>query len=389
LGSSHVYPYKKRISPMSKPPLQTANTSRTREEALDWFVRRRNKGFAAQEEQAFQTWLAANAAHREAFDRWSGEWQAFDEIPQDMRSLLQRNLAYDQAMEAASSAGAARAKETKEMTTQPAVVPSAAPPGSTRRRVLAPAFAVAALAAVTGGTGLLAWNHWQAQQAQPVFTQAFSTQRGQQIEVPLPDGSNLRLDTATRVEVAYYRQHREVKLLDGQAVFAVQADAQRPFQVLAGPVRVSVVGTKFSVRHTPEVPGSAGVQVAVGEGKVRVQRIAAGADDSAVLLTARQQIASDARGVLSAVSPVATVDFAPWREHRLSFDNLRLDQALAELARYSDPQLLVHDPAVAALPITGVFDPRDMATFKRVLPAALPVRLKPLSGGVAEVVSAR
>jgi transmembrane sensor len=234
-----------------------------------------------------------------------------------------------------------------------------------------------------------------------VWTQAFSTPRGQQTDVSLPDGSSLRLDTATRVEVTFYRQQREVRLLDGQAVFAVQGDVQRPFHVWAGPVRVTVVGTKFSVRHTPEVLGGAGVHVAVDEGKVRVERLAAdgalatgaaGMDavvGSVVFLTARQQITCDAAGVLGAVSPVSAGDIAPWRDHRISLDNLRLDHALAELARYGDPQLVIRDPAVAALTITGVFDPRDMSTFRRVLPAALPVRLKPGADGTVEVVPAR
>lgn len=372
---------------MSTPPLQIPDASRARAEALDWFVRRQNDGFAPQEEPLFQTWLAADPANREAFDHWHAETHAIDKIPQEMRSLLQRNLAYDQAMEAASSAGAETVTAIPGATQAPAPRHDQSTP--TRRRVLVPAFAMAAVAVVTGGTGLVAWNHWQ---SQPVYTQAVSTQRGQQKEVPLPDGTTLRLDTATRVEVTYYRQRREVRLLDGQAVFAVQSDAQRPFDVLAGPVRVTVVGTKFAVRHTPEVPGSAGVVVSVGEGKVRVQRSAAGHDNAsgnAVFLTARQQIASDEGGTLSAVSPVSTVDFAPWRDHRISFDNLRLDHALAELARYGDPQLTIRDPAVAALTITGVFDPRDMSTFRRVLPAALPVRLKPVSDGAVEVILAR
>ncbi|MFT3815827.1 MAG: FecR domain-containing protein [Acidovorax sp.] len=371
---------------MSNPPFQATDASRAREEALDWFVRRRSENFGAQEERAFQAWLTADPAHRQAFDHWQREWQAFDDIPQDVLGLLQRNLAYDQAMEAASSAGADR------LVARPAEAPEERP-GPSRRRVLAPALAVAAVVAVTGGTGLLAWNHWQ---TQPVFMQAFSTQRGQQTDVRLPDGTRLRLDTATRLEVSYYRQHREVKLLDGQAVFIVQSDAGRPFHVLAGPMRITVVGTRFSVRHTPEIPGGQGVDVAVEEGKVRVERNATQAGGSpapgagqAIILTAGQQISSDAAGLLSAVFPVTGGDIAPWRDNRVRFDNQRLDVALAELARYGDPQLLIRDPAVAAMPITGVFDPRDMATFRRILPASLPVRLKTASGGVAEVIMAR
>ncbi len=362
---------------MSTPPFQATDASRAREQALDWFVRRRSASFGAREEHAFQTWLTIDPAHRQAFDHWQREWQAFDDVSQDMRGLLQRNLAYDQAMEAASSVSADRL----------------APAMPSRRRVLAPALAVAAVAAVTGGTGLLAWNHWQ---AQPVFTQAFSTQRGQQTDVRLPDGSRLRLDAATRLDVTYYRQRREVRLQGGQAVFAVQGDAARPFHVLAGPMRITVVGTRFSVRHTPEIPGNTGVHVAVEEGTVRVERIDSPVggsdlhgDGQAVILTAGQQVASDEAGVLTAVSRVAAGGIAPWREYRVRFDNQRLDAALAELARYGDPKLLVRDPAVAAMPITGVFDPRDMVTFRRILPASLPVRLIAASAGVSEVVSAR
>ena len=362
---------------MHRPHHQPADASRTREEALDWFVRRQGEDFSAEDEQAFQAWLVADAAHPQAFAHWHDEWQAVDEIPPDLRRLLQGNLAYDQALQAASGAG------------RPITPPSAiyhAQPAPTRRRMLVPAVAMVAAAIVTGGAGLLAWQHVQ---TQPLFTQVFSTPRGQQAEVPLPDGSRLRLDTATRVEVAYYRQRREVILHGGQAVFAVHGDLQRPFHVQAGDVRVTVVGTRFSVRYTPDVPGSAGVHVAVEEGLVQVHGKAASSPVQAVSLSAGQQVASDDTGLLAAVSPVPTAGIAPWREHRVSFDNVRLDHALAELARYSDPQLVIRDPAVAALPITGVFDPRDMATFHRVLPASLPVRLKKAEGATAEVVLAR
>lgn len=372
---------------MSTPRLHAADASRTRDDALDWTVRRRNEAFGAEDEAAFQRWLAADASHRHAFDHWQAEWQAYDEIPPDLRSLLQRNLAHDQAMDAASSAGGAGAADrhidaARHARRTPLPSPS-------RRRVLAPAIAVAAVASVTGGTGFLAWQQWQ---ARPVFVQAFSTRRGQQAEAPLPDGTRLWLDTATRLEVTYYRQRREVALLDGQAVFAVEGDPRRPFHVLAGPLRVAVVGTRFSVRHTPDVPGGTGVHVAVVEGTVRVERMAAGTGhtaEGAVVLTAGQRVASDGAGVFSAVTPVAAAGVAPWAEHRVSFDNRRLDQALAELARYGDTRLLIRDPAVAALPITGVFDPRDLATFRRVLPAALPVRLEAAGGGVSEVVLTR
>jgi len=230
-------------------------------------------------------------------------------------------------------------------------------------------------------------------QARPVFTQAFSTARGQQKEVPLPDGTVLRLDTATRLEVAYYRQRREVKLIDGQAVFSVQADTERPFHVLAGPMRVTVVGTRFSVRYTPDIPGSRGVQVAVEEGRVRVARIdtASGARDEfgvPMLLVAGQQVASDSQGVLGLVASVPIEGIAPWREQRVSFVDVPLNQVLAELERYGPTSLLVRDPAVAELRLSGTFDPMNPGTRRLALPRVLPVRLSETGRGT-EVLPAR
>ncbi|MNY86609.1 fec operon regulator FecR [compost metagenome] len=196
----------------------------------------------------------------------------------------------------------------------------------------------------------------------------------------MPDGSRLRLDAATRLEVAYYRNRREVKLLEGQAMFKVSANPTMPFNVLAGPVRVTVVGTRFAVRYTPSLPGDAGVRVAVEEGKVRV------AGDHVVMLSAGQQVTSDRDGVLTDVRPVALAEVAPWKNQRVRFDSQRLDVALAELGRYVDVPLIIHDPAVAALPITGVFNPADLSTFQRVLPASLPVRLKVIGQGSWEIV---
>lgn len=361
----------------------TPDSERLRSEALDWFVRQGHADFTAQEQAALQAWLDASEAHRQAFEQWQAPWQAAGRMPADLQALLQRNLAYDQAMEAASPAGARRGAAAFQ-SGGTAAADAARHPAPRRRGVLSACAAALATLAVSG-SGWMAWQHWQ---AQPVFAQDFSTARGQLSEVTLPDGSRLQLDTATQLRVVYYRQRRDVALLQGQAVFAVQSDAARPFAVSAQSTRITVVGTRFSVRSTPGLPGGDGVHVAVEEGRVRVEQAGAqGAEP--LLLTPGQQVSTDVQGRLSPVSRVGAAGIAPWRQHRVRFDNLRLDQALAELARYRDMPLVIRDPGVAALRITGVFDPREPATFRRLLPAALPVRLVALDGGLTEVAPAR
>lgn len=311
----------------SLPPSEEA--LRLREEVIDWFVHRRSANWNSRDERLFQDWIDADPKHADAYRQWESRWQAFDAIAPGTVAGWREGFAGNQVV------------------------------ASTRRGFLKPALALAAAGVVAGGS-YLGWSH---QQAQPVFAQAFATQRGQQLEVPLPDGSVLRLDTATRLELRYFRQRREVRLIDGQAVFAVQSDAKRPFDVLAGPLQVRVVGTRFAVRYTPTVAGAEGARVSVEQGRVRVARMDRASDGSwagsasgtepqgAVFLTAGQQVHSDAEGMLAAVSAIPGDGIAPWREHRLSFVDTPLARALAELERYGSTGLVVRDPAVHLLPI--------------------------------------
>lgn len=349
---------------MNKPTAISSNPVPLREQALDWFVRR-NGVLPAAEEAAFQDWLRQDVTHQEAYRHWEQSAAEVDQVAPELRALLQRNLAYDKAMDAASGRSAGRYAD-------------AAPVRPGRRKALT----LAGYAALSMTSGGLLWRHLA---AQPVFEQSFATARGEQSEVPLPDGTVLRLDTATRIAVTYYRNRRELRLAEGQIMLAVQKDAERPFQVLSGAVNVTVVGTHFSVRNTPQQAGAEAVEVAVSEGKVKVD----GAAASTVYLTAGQQLSADARGMLGAVQPVSQEQIGAWQHYHLRFLSRRLDQVLAEMARYRDWPLLVRDPQVAALQLTGVFDPRDVQTFQRVLPLSLPVRLVDAGDGRKEVVMRR
>jgi len=188
------------------------------------------------------------------------------------------------------------------------------PPGPDRPRIAAsrrlwPVLAIAAGAVLACAMGARAWSHWL---AQPLMVKTCSTARGEQSEVQLDDGSRLWLDGATRLEVRYYPYRREVTLLDGQALFSVEDDATRPFQVRAGPLRATVTGARFAVRHAPDAAHHEQVRVAVELGRVRVDNVTAKSADHAVQLTAGQQVWGTAHGV-SAVSLLAGADVAPWR----------------------------------------------------------------------------
>jgi transmembrane sensor len=96
-------------------------------------------------------------------------------------------------------------------------------------------------------------------------------------DVVLEDGSRIaRLSDASLVQVTEASSSRVVAKLDaGSASFDVHPNPQRAFEVIAGNVRVSVLGTAFTVA----LEGSQ-TRVSVTRGKVRVTW----ADSSAVLV---------------------------------------------------------------------------------------------------------
>jgi transmembrane sensor len=318
-------------------------------EALDWLVRSQGAPDAATL-QALRAWRDVDPRHAAALARWQQEWRVLDALPATAVRHLRAGLLQDKDRVGAPARSRAR--------------------GWGWGQGAATAASVCLVVAAT----VMGYHHWQ---QQPVYEQALATGLGQQSEAHLPDGSTVRLDTNTRLDVTFRRQRREVVLPEGQAVFKVQGDAARPFDVLAGPLRITVVGTRFSVRYTPGVPGDAGVRIAVEEGRVRVAR-AADAGPEILELTAGQQVRSAADGHLAAIAAVPAAGIAPWRDGRVSFDDTPLSQALAEFARYGSTQLVVRDPGVGALRLTGTFDPRRLDNFTRALPGVLPPRSWPL-----------
>lgn len=343
-----------------KEPCPMMSHARRSDELVGWFLRRHAAQWSAADEQAFQQWLGT-PENQAAYARWEADWRLMDAMPQPAADRLRAQVAADRSARATSHH-----------------------PAAPRRRVLTGGLALAGMAAMATSGGWLAWQHVQ---AQPVYEQAFATRRGQQSDVTLPDGSGLRLDTGTALQATFFRGRREVRLDEGQAMFSVSADAQRPFLVVAGPVTVTVVGTRFSVRRTPHLPGREGVEIAVEEGRVRVvhaqDAAASGAlAGQALELTPGQRLVFAGDGRESVLSNVSVDDIASWRSMQLSFSDVPLRQAVAEMERYGDMGIDSIDPQAAALRLSGTFDARNPAATRRLLSDALPVRLVQAAGGV-------
>ncbi|WP_158601972.1 FecR family protein [Pararobbsia silviterrae] len=350
--------------------------------AAAWFVQRRD-GLAREDEAAFRAWLAAHPAHRAAYDQVSEVWRVLDAMPADDIARLRSEFAHtDPAVHARSWRSSASNA-------------SSASPASPARRAFFPRFAAAGAAFAMTGAGVVAWQYWR---ANPTFTAVYETRRGEVKTVSLPDGSTMDLDTETHVEARLFHDRREVHLIRGQAMFAVASNPDCPFKVMARAVTVTVVGTRFAVRCTDTGLEHDNVRVDVEEGHVRVAsawREDGSRDDGSpadgssrvVDLTAGQSVATLASGALGPVAAITPAEVAEWRQGRVSFDNTTLQRALQEFERYAATPIVIGDPAIGAMRVTGSFDIHEATRFARALPRVLPVRLRQ-RGGVIEIVRA-
>lgn len=234
----------------------------------------------------------------------------------------------------------------------------------------------AAMAGVAGLVASAAWLDLHGTPGSPSYEQTFLAERGQQIQATLPDGSRVHLDTATTLHARFNPGRREVHLVHGQLFLSVQSDPSRPFLVHAGQARVSVVGTRFAVRFTPDIAGRSSVEVVVEEGWVRVESTTLAEAIQPRLLGSGEKLIVAPGMAPTAAGRIAQDEVAPWRQRRLSFSDVPLTVALAELDRYTDLGITWVDPSAAEQRLSGTFLAGGAESARKLLAAALPVRFE-------------
>jgi transmembrane sensor len=201
--------------------------------------------------------------------------------------------------------------------------------------------------------------------------EAFATQIGERKNLQLADGSEIQLNTDSKISVTLERQRRTVRLEKGEALFDVASDPSRPFHVMIGDQHVQVVGTAFNIiRHDGDVA------VTVVSGVVQVSRASAPAGDTQVRLTRGDQFVrhdGDREYRLTKVDPaVATA----WREGRLVFEDTPLSEVVSNLNRYFPKIIHIEDKSIEHLRFTGILKMDDEGAVLRRLEAFLPVAVQ-------------
>ena len=223
---------------------------------------------------------------------------------------------------------------------------------ATRLRRALPWLIAASMAfVVIGGafmTSSTLWKSW--------LGSGYQTAMGEQRSIALEDGSVVELNTRSHLRTQFSRTLRAVELVEGEAIFRVAKDAQRPFRVRTGSTDIVAVGTAFNVNaHDTRTV------VTVLEGRVRVDSRSVGSEPI-VLEVGEQLIVAPTRPIVRVMLP-DTEKVTSWTQRRLILDETSIAEAAAEFARYSPRQIRVLDASIAERKVTGVFDATDPASL--------------------------
>jgi len=308
-------------------PLQQSLIDET---AAGWAARR--LGGDVSDQAGFERWLAQDPAHGEAYDRAENVWRLTGQAAGTDALLAFRRDALE------------RARRRKSLPVD--------------RRLVA-AGLIAAVAAPAGG---LWWQRRKAGQDELI-----QTALGEQRTLTLSDGSRVTLDALTVMRVRYTASLRSIDLVAGRGYFEVAHDTSRPLRVRAGPRTVTAVGTAFSVRREPRE-----TTVVLAEGKVAVSNHESAAI-LAMLSPGQSMVLVD--GLQGEGAKAVDLDRAlAWRKGQVVFEDVALADAAAEMNHYSTLQVVVADPRLRALRVSGTFNAGDSRAFVEAVQTYFPVR---------------
>ena len=321
------------------------------DEASDWDARLRAPGCSEQDRQAFKAWKEADPKNAAAYDAL-----------QDMLAML-RGAKDDPQIRSMV--------ETAVQTSKPPVWRRTAPLAGLGSLAAATAFGVFMLTQVgipsttgpsQGEFQIVATDTDPSPGAmeRSVYLPPFyATGFGELEEVDLGEGSIATLNTASLIKQDFTDEARKIELLRGQASFDVAKDAERPFTVYAGDRAITAIGTVFDVRVDDDR-----IDVILIEGLIDiVQTDENGQTEPPLRLTAGNRFTAMIGAPVNTTETANLQTETLWQEGRVFFEETRLTDALSELDRYIEADLIAADPALSGLYVSGTFKTDDPEGF--------------------------
>lgn len=311
--------------------------------AVEWRIALSETPDDAVLKQRFEIWLAADEAHRQ-------EWRTLSE---GLDNFLRLGPLHREKWARPVAPAAAGRPPPATLRTLGRRVAAAGRPVRPRR---SGRLAIAACAAAVAGA--VVWSS-----DLPLRLRAdYVTGTAETRAVALDDGSLLELAPRSAVTISYSSRLRDIRLLQGEALFTVRHDGARPFRVRTGKLTVTDIGTVFDVRLSTE-----GDEIAVREGQVRVEDATGGTRTLGA--GAWEKVTPLARGVSVTLGTLPPEDVGGWSGGQIIAKRSSVANVVGRLKPYYHG-VVVYGPELGQKSVTGVYDATDpVGAFRAIAEA--------------------
>ena len=215
--------------------------------------------------------------------------------------------------------------------------------------------------AATGAVAVIAGTLFAVSQFTSTTHDVFVTAFGERAGHILEDGSSVTLNTNSKVAIEYSRANRLVQLDNGEALFNVERNPKRPFIVETRHGDITVTGTVFTVfsEATETI-------ISVVSGAVDISPVAS----PRVTLMPGQQIKIDNNGRGGTILNFDANNALAWRNGKARYNTAPLGSVITDLNRYFERPIVLGDPSLADLSVTGEFGVEDQQTVVNALTVA-------------------
>lgn len=327
-------------TPTALPPSSSQQRRAIEEEAARLFHLTRGEGCKGGPAQAWEQasrWIELSPAHGVAFARVEASWEMAEALRASHEDLL------------ADEAGTA--VDDEEGGKEAAHAP---------RRFSRRAFgALAAGSGLAIAGSLVLWRMGAAQR--------YSTQVGEEQLIHLADGSRVRLNTDSMIDVSLQKDRRTVHFLKGEARFDVAHDPARPFLVTARDGAVQALGTVFNLRLRKDF-----TELTVIEGQVT---ILGDGPPAAMVPAGTSAVIREAAVSVIRLAPADLERRTAWQEGKIQLDGATLAQAVDEFNRYRKKPLVIGDTDLSGLRMGGMFSANNSADFVDALKQSFGIRV--------------
>ena len=300
------------------------------DQASDWIVKL-DRGLSADEKIALREWLQSDTANHDILMEMTQLWDKMDAM-----------------------------SRLSDLFAKPGTPTQASKTNNKRYR---PYLAIAASAVLAGVVGL-----WALLGGLNLDNNIYHTAVGEQSSVMLPDGTQLILNTNTKVSVHYTAQQRLLQLDSGEINISVAKDPSRPLSVMAAGQIVQAIGTEFNI----EITDQQNIELVVTEGKVKVavqqdpqkslaRQTQLALPDNALTLAAGEQInLGSAKQQVTEVTADEIEVKLSWRQGNLIFRGESLEEAVKEIGRYTSVEFIFINEDLKKTRVAGMFKAGDV-----------------------------